>query len=47
MVYKTTISELGDDEVYSSLQRRLDEIRDIPRKVSEEFQNLNQIHVVG
>lgn len=33
-IYKTTISELGDDEVYTSLQKKLDEIRDIPSKVS-------------
>jgi len=35
MVYKTTISELGDDEVYTSLQKKLDEIRDLPSKDTE------------
>lgn len=34
-IYKTTISELGDDEVYTSLQKRLDEIRDIPVKTED------------
>lgn len=31
MGYKTTISELGDDEVYNSLQKKLEDIRQLPK----------------
>jgi len=39
-IYKTTISELGDDEVYTSLQKKLDEIRDIPSKDTTRGDNI-------
>jgi hypothetical protein len=30
---RTTISELADDEVYASLQNRLESLKDSPKKV--------------